>query len=80
MSIQYIEPSLTATPLAASTAYNADKLIRIRDIRADAAGIINITDSANTAITFNVVQGERISMRGKISVVDTSTVAMQIYL
>lgn len=81
--MNYIQPSESVDPLAAATAYNTGALstrVNIKDIRADADGVIDIIDARGVAVTFNCLQSETLNVRGKIQILATSTVAMQVYL
>ena len=57
----------------------ADKK-NIKGIRADAAGIVNIADEAGNSASFNCLQGEVLPVQGKIELVNTTAVKVQVLI
>ena len=67
--------------VAASAGYNTGSYKRnIKGIRADAAGSIEIVDEAGNTSTFNALQGEVLSVQGKIEVTTSTAVKVQVFL
>jgi hypothetical protein len=83
MGINYIQPSESFDPVAIDEGYNLGALstrVNIKDVRADAAGVVNTVDCRGVAVTFNALHGETLNIRGKCQIVADNTVALQVYL
>ena len=83
MGINYLQPSESVDPVAINGGYNTGALstrVNIKDVRADGDGVVNIVDARGTAVTFNVLKGETLNVRGKIQIVADNSVALQVYL
>jgi len=52
----------------------------IKDIRADATGIVEVITEGGNTIPFNVLQSEKLSLQGDIQVTTNTDVAVQVYL
>lgn len=75
-----LEPSNTQVSLAATTAYNANKDFIIKGFRSDVAGQVDYTDSAGTAHSIQIIPSEVPTIGGRISIVNTTEVALLIFL
>ena len=66
--------------IGAGVAFNTDKSRNIKDIRANAEGVIEINDTNGNVTQFDALKGEKLGVQGGIEITSTTAVDYQVYL